>query len=70
MLDEDSAIRLGDRKLGELSDMVSQFEVSACVYADITTEKGPYASLTSNTAISSSGSTTGRKGFRHISPSI
>lgn len=28
MLDETSAQRLGDRKLGELSDMVSQFEVS------------------------------------------
>lgn len=28
MLDFDSATRLGDRKLGELSDMVSQFEVS------------------------------------------
>jgi hypothetical protein len=28
MLDESSARRLGDRKLGELSDMVSQFEVS------------------------------------------
>ncbi len=28
MLDKDSAQRLGDRKLGELSDMVSQFEVS------------------------------------------
>lgn len=28
MLDEASAQRLGDRKLGELSDMVSQFEVS------------------------------------------
>ena len=28
MLDEDSAERLGDRKLGELSDMVSQFEVA------------------------------------------
>lgn len=28
MLDEASAERLGDRKLGELSDMVSQFEVS------------------------------------------
>lgn len=28
MLDYDSATRLGDRKLGELSDMVSQFEVS------------------------------------------
>lgn len=28
MLDETSARRLGDRKLGELSDMVSQFEVS------------------------------------------
>ena len=27
MLDEDSAKRLGDRKLGELADMVSQFEV-------------------------------------------
>ncbi len=28
MLDKDSAERLGDRKLGELSDMVSQFEVA------------------------------------------
>ncbi len=28
MLDKDSAERLGDRKLGELSDMVSQFEVT------------------------------------------
>ncbi len=28
MLDKESAERLGDRKLGELSDMVSQFEVS------------------------------------------
>ncbi|MDO4750290.1 MAG: CvpA family protein, partial [Eubacteriales bacterium] len=28
MLDEDSAKKLGDRKLGELSDMVSQFEVA------------------------------------------
>ncbi len=28
MLDADSAVRLGDRKLGELSDVVSQFEVS------------------------------------------
>lgn len=29
MLDKDSAERLGDRKLGELSDMVSQFEVAS-----------------------------------------
>ena len=29
MLDEDSAKRLGDRKMGELADMVSQFEVAA-----------------------------------------
>jgi len=28
MLDEDSAERLGDRRLGELSDLVSQFEVA------------------------------------------
>jgi hypothetical protein len=28
MLDESSAMKLGDRKLGELSDMVSQFEVA------------------------------------------
>lgn len=34
MLDKDSAERLGDRKLGELSDMVSQFEVSNA-YAQI-----------------------------------
>lgn len=29
MLDEDSARRLGDRKMGNLSDLVSQFEVSS-----------------------------------------
>lgn len=29
MLDKDSAMRLGDRKLGELADMVSQFEVAS-----------------------------------------
>lgn len=34
MLDASSAARLGDRKLGELSDMVSQFEVSQ-VYSQI-----------------------------------
>jgi hypothetical protein len=28
MLDKDSSVRLGDRKLGELAEMVSQFEVS------------------------------------------
>ena len=28
MLDKDSAEKLGNRKLGELSDMVSQFEVA------------------------------------------
>ena len=28
MLDRESAMKLGDRKLGELSDMVSQFEVA------------------------------------------
>jgi hypothetical protein len=27
MLDRDSATKLGNRKLGELADMVSQFEV-------------------------------------------
>jgi len=29
MLDRDSAMKLGDRKLGELADMVSQFEVAS-----------------------------------------
>ncbi|NLH00557.1 MAG: CvpA family protein, partial [Clostridiales bacterium] len=28
MLDEDSAMKLGDKKMGELADMVSQFEVA------------------------------------------
>ena len=28
MLDRDSAEKLGDRKLGQLADMVSQFEVA------------------------------------------
>ena len=31
MLDKDSAERLGDRKLGELSDMVSQFDVCSSI---------------------------------------
>lgn len=34
-LDKDSAIRLGDRKLGELSDMVSQFAVMDNYYSQI-----------------------------------
>lgn len=40
MLDSASAQRLGDRKLGELSDMVSQFEVSSS-YAQINYQNRP-----------------------------
>ena len=40
MLDKDAAERLGDRKLGELSDMVSQFEVSSA-YAQINYQGRP-----------------------------
>ncbi len=40
MLDKDSAERLGDRKLGELSDMVSQFEV-ASDYSQINYQERP-----------------------------
>lgn len=40
MLDAASAARLGDRKLGELSDMVSQFEVSD-VYSQINYQGAP-----------------------------
>lgn len=40
MLDKDSAEKLGDRKLGELSDMVSQFEVSSD-YAQINYQDRP-----------------------------
>lgn len=40
MLDEQSAQRLGDRKMGELSDMVSQFEVSS-VYTQINYQNRP-----------------------------
>ncbi len=34
-LDKDSAVRLGDKKLGELSDMVSQFSVMEYYYSQI-----------------------------------
>ncbi|MGE4485485.1 MAG: CvpA family protein [Oscillospiraceae bacterium] len=40
LLDEASAIRLGDRKLGELADVVSQFEVST-VYTQINYSSRP-----------------------------
>lgn len=40
MLDDTSAQRLGDRKLGELDDMVSQFEVSS-KYAQINYQSRP-----------------------------
>ena len=40
MLDKESAERLGDRKLGELSDMVSQFEVNAA-YSQINYQDEP-----------------------------
>ncbi|NCB53005.1 MAG: CvpA family protein [Clostridia bacterium] len=40
LLDEESAIRLGDRKLGELADVVSQFEVST-VYTQINYKSRP-----------------------------
>ena len=49
MLDKDSAEKLGDRKLGELSDMVSQFEVSED-YTQITYHGRPEVSMTSTTA--------------------
>ena len=40
MLDKDSAEKLGDRKLGELSDMVSQFEVNSS-YSQINYQGSP-----------------------------
>lgn len=40
MLDKDSAEKLGDRKLGELSDMVSQFEVNDA-YSQINYQDSP-----------------------------
>ncbi|MBQ3431798.1 MAG: CvpA family protein [Clostridia bacterium] len=42
MLDYDSAIKLGNAKLGELSDMVSQFEVDETYYAQINYKGTPY----------------------------
>ena len=68
MLDAASAARLGDRKLGELSDMVSQFEVSD-TYSQIN-YKGAPALLLWNTATFSSGSTTSAAVCRPISSSI
>lgn len=40
MLDKDSAIRLGDKKMGELSDLVSQFEVNE-MYSQINYKERP-----------------------------
>ena len=42
MLDYDSAIKLGNAKLGELSDMVSQFEVDESYYTQINYKGTPY----------------------------
>lgn len=42
MLDYDSAIKLGNAKLGELSDMVSQFEVDETYYTQINYKGTPY----------------------------
>ncbi|MBE6818934.1 MAG: CvpA family protein [Ruminococcaceae bacterium] len=42
MLDNDSAIKLGNAKLGELSDMVSQFEVDDSYYTQINYKGTPY----------------------------
>ena len=61
MLDRDSAEKLGDRKLGELADMVSQFEVAETTRRS-TTMAAPCASRRCATATSSSGSTTVRRG--------
>ncbi|MBQ6381783.1 MAG: CvpA family protein [Clostridia bacterium] len=42
MLDYDSAVKLGNAKLGELSDMVSQFEVDDTYYTQINYKGTPY----------------------------
>ena len=42
MLDYDSAVKLGNAKLGELSDMVSQFEVDDDYYTQINYKGVPY----------------------------
>ena len=42
MLDYDSAVKLGNAKLGELSDMVSQFEVDDSYYTQINYKGTPY----------------------------
>ena len=42
MLDYDSAVKLGNAKLGELSDMVSQFEVDSEYYTQINYKGVPY----------------------------
>ena len=68
MLDKDSAEKLGDRKLGELSDMVSQFEVSED-YTQINYHGRPCASPRCATATSSSGSTTAPPAFLPTSSS-
>ena len=42
LLDTDSAIKLGDAKLGELSEMVSQYEVDSAYYTQINYKGAPY----------------------------
>lgn len=42
LLDTDSAIKLGDAKLGELSEMVSQYEVDSSYYTQINYKGAPY----------------------------
>ena len=63
MLDEDSAARLGSRKLGELADMVSQFEILPS-YTQINYQGPPCPRDPSwPTAIWSSGSPTAPMGL-------
>lgn len=42
LLDNDSAIKLGNAKLGELSEMVSQYEVDTAYYTQINYKGAPY----------------------------
>ena len=54
MLDRDSAEKLGNRKLGELADMVSQFEVAGD-YTQINYKGRPVRVTPCATATGSSG---------------
>ena len=66
LLDRDSAAILGNRKMGSMVDMVSQFEVDD-LYSQINYQDQPVETFTAALCEArSNGLQTRRKGYRHI----